>query len=874
MPSAKGISDKLREELGAPLEKTAREQGRKAGDQLGDGFSSGLKKAAGIAAAAFASVQIGSFVKDAIGAAASTGEALSKLGVLVGDSADELEDWSKTTARAFGISRLEALQATGVFANFFRGAGVGQKEAAKMSRAMVELATDMASFNDATPTETLDALRSGLVGETEPLRRFGVNLDDATLRLKALDLGLVSSTKETLPPAIKMQAAYAAILEQTTLQQGDYARTSGSLANQQKALQAQFADLTAELGAGLLPIAQRVVGALANGLLPAFQDAIPVVVQMVESVFDAGAGLAELVAPLANVAGLLGGFGVGAAATGLALAKIAEGVRAAKTAIDAMALSAGTLTGGLGLIGAALGGVLLLAFTKFSADAAAAKERQKELTTALSEAGDPAQGLVERLDELTGSLSNVKKETEGATEGVRTVDAVFAQAEAAADDTERTFIKLGISAKEMADVTREGGKAFSDAASQALNLAAGTSDLGLATERASETQAAFIRSLFEAEAAGRITGEELGDMLQTLDDVSTAWDDTREAQTASIQADIDKAISLEAVSSAWVEDQRAASGAKDEYGQLLFIGQQLAKVLEDQGLAADSAAGSTANMGAEAGSAALSASQLEAEQKAAEQAAKDHEAALDSLTSTLSGYINTAQQAEVAQDQWAKTASNLHQEIVKQIEANTEGAAATEGYTDAAISNREAFRQLVDIAQQDIAAKIRQGASTAEVTALAASYAGRLNEVAAITGVGETATDRYEQQIREAAAAVNAARGELGALDDMAVSVPVDIYVSVIPTSEQAANINVGKGLLGLAAGGPVRAGDAYVVGEEGPELFVPKMSGQIIPNDEMTGGSPLVAGGPAETIVIEVPLTLNGREIQREIVRLERAGR
>ena len=47
-----------------------------------------------------------------------------------------------------------------------------------------------------------------------------------------------------------------------------------------------------------------------------------------------------------------------------------------------------------------------------------------------------------------------------------------------------------------------------------------------------------------------------------------------------------------------------------------------------------------------------------------------------------------------------------------------------------------------------------------------------------------------------------------------------------------------GKGFAGfMASGGPVSAGSSYVVGEQGPELFVPHASGTIVPNNKMSGG-------------------------------------
>ncbi len=42
----------------------------------------------------------------------------------------------------------------------------------------------------------------------------------------------------------------------------------------------------------------------------------------------------------------------------------------------------------------------------------------------------------------------------------------------------------------------------------------------------------------------------------------------------------------------------------------------------------------------------------------------------------------------------------------------------------------------------------------------------------------------------------------------------------------------------GRAMGGPVSGGSPYVVGEQGPELFVPHASGTIVPNNKMGGGS------------------------------------
>jgi len=235
---------------------------------LGDSFNqtsrSSEKMRDGVKlAAAAAAVAVGLFAKKSIDVASDISESTSKINVVFGKSSKSVLDFAETSATSLGISKRAALEAAGTFGNLFVSLKLPQAEAAKMSTKMLTLAADMASFNNATPAEALEAIRSGLVGETEPLRRFGVNMNDATLRNEALKEGLIKTTKDALSPAVKAQAAYGLMLAQTGTAQGDFAKTSGGLANQQRILAARFEDLQGELGAKLLP----VVNKLMDGML-------------------------------------------------------------------------------------------------------------------------------------------------------------------------------------------------------------------------------------------------------------------------------------------------------------------------------------------------------------------------------------------------------------------------------------------------------------------------------------------------------------------------------------------------------------------------------------------------------------------------------
>lgn len=270
-------------------------------------------------------------------AASDLDESVSKSGVVFGEAADRVQAWSATAADAFGQSQRQALEAAGTFGNLFTSMGFGSDQSADMSMKLVQLASDLASFNNIDPTEALDALRSGLVGETEPMRRLGVNMNEATLRAEALALGLDASTS-TLTPAVKAQAAYSLILKQTKNAQGDFTRTADGLANSQRTAKARFEDAAAALGDALVPVMADAAKAI-SALLGWFND-LPGPVKTAVTWLTAVGGAAAVLAPKL-------------VAVGSAIKTVDAAVKGSTLAGTA---GAGTLAGGLtAVIGAAAG---------------------------------------------------------------------------------------------------------------------------------------------------------------------------------------------------------------------------------------------------------------------------------------------------------------------------------------------------------------------------------------------------------------------------------------------------------------------------------------------------------------------------------------
>jgi len=202
-------------------------------------------------------------------AASDLQESTSKATVVFGEGITTVQEFADVSAESVGLSEAAALEATATFGNLFVALGATKEAATELAPGVVTLAADLASFNNLSVDETLEKLRSGLVGEIEPLRSLGISFGAAEVEAKAMELGLASANGEITEGA-KLQARWALILEQSTTAQGDFARTSDGLANQQRILTAEFQNAVTTLGQALLPALLEGVGVAREELIPAF----------------------------------------------------------------------------------------------------------------------------------------------------------------------------------------------------------------------------------------------------------------------------------------------------------------------------------------------------------------------------------------------------------------------------------------------------------------------------------------------------------------------------------------------------------------------------------------------------------------------------
>jgi len=215
-----------------------------------------IKKAALPAAAALAGLAAAGY--QTAKAASDFNETINKSRVIFGNASAGIEKFAQSAAKNIGQSKQEAIDAAATFGIFGKAAGKTGEDLANFSVDLVKLSSDVASFNNAKPAEVALAFGAALRGEAEPVRRFGVLLNDATIKAEAMRLGIFEGSG-ALSAQQKVLAVQSLLIKQTSDAQGDFARTSTGAANQQRILEATVKDLKVELGQAFLPILEKVL---------------------------------------------------------------------------------------------------------------------------------------------------------------------------------------------------------------------------------------------------------------------------------------------------------------------------------------------------------------------------------------------------------------------------------------------------------------------------------------------------------------------------------------------------------------------------------------------------------------------------------------
>lgn len=239
------LSDKARAELRALSQEV---------DATSKHIKGGMQEASIATDLAGAAMGAGLIViaKKAIETSSAVEEMKNRFAVAFGDATSSMKQWAEETAKDMGRSKYDMMDYAASFQTLFKAMNFGTSTAANMSKQLAKLSVDLSSFRDVSAEEIMVNLKSGLVGETEAVRKFGIDLSEGALKAELYAMGLRKNAEEATM-AEKMQARLNLIMRQTTMAQGDAARTIDSWSNMMRVAAAAVKDISIAVGDNLIP---------------------------------------------------------------------------------------------------------------------------------------------------------------------------------------------------------------------------------------------------------------------------------------------------------------------------------------------------------------------------------------------------------------------------------------------------------------------------------------------------------------------------------------------------------------------------------------------------------------------------------------------
>lgn len=235
-------------------------------------------------------------------AASDLQQAVGGTEAVFGKASTTIDSYAKKAAEAAGLSERAFRELTSQIGGLLTGLGFTQDEAARTSVSLAQLGADLAAAFGGRPEEAVQALGAALRGETDPLERFGVSLNQSAVNLKAVELGLATSTSKVDANA-KAQATLALISERTANIQGQFGREADTAAGRAATFQAKIENLRAEIGTNLLPVMSTALG-----ILETVTDVFAALPGPVQLAIVALAGIAAVAGPINQTARALGGM--------------------------------------------------------------------------------------------------------------------------------------------------------------------------------------------------------------------------------------------------------------------------------------------------------------------------------------------------------------------------------------------------------------------------------------------------------------------------------------------------------------------------------------------------------------------------------------
>lgn len=265
-------------------------------NNLSNSFS-GLKR---IALGALSITALVKLSKEMIKLSSDLIEVQNVVDTVFGDMANSINDFAKSALKSFGLTELQAKNYASTIGAIVKASGVGKEATLEMSEGITKLTGDVASFYNLDHDTAFQKLRSGITGETEPLKSLGVVMTVANLEAYRLSRGITTSY-QAMSQAEKTALRYNFILDTLSDAQGDFSKTQGSWSNQVRIMVGQIQQLGAILGGFLQKVLYPILTVVNQILSLAISGAAALAkmfgfdmesLQVQQGVAGAGAGVA------------------------------------------------------------------------------------------------------------------------------------------------------------------------------------------------------------------------------------------------------------------------------------------------------------------------------------------------------------------------------------------------------------------------------------------------------------------------------------------------------------------------------------------------------------------------------------------------------
>ncbi len=487
---------RLRDEMSQAIVRameTVRKETKQASTVAGQSFTQlgGTLRSFGTGLSVAVTLPIAAAGTAIIGAAMNAVESENLFQVSFGGMADAARDWSEQVSEALKVNEYELRRNSATLFTMFESMGLAKQGAFDMSTGLTQLSLDMASFYNLRPDEAFDKLRAGIVGESEPLKRLGILIDETTVKTAAYTAGIAKQGAE-LTQQQKVQARFIAIMEQTAKAQGDLARTADSPTNALRSFRQMVGELSVELGTALLPVVS---------------DALRLLTSFLPHVEAAVKWFAALPEPVRNVA-------LGVAAVAAAIGPILVPLGLVVSAIGSLAPMLPAVATGFALMTGPIGAVVL-AVTALAGAVLLFKNRIDDVTKRGESDGKYFTEAGKKMEETAKKARELEASAKPLASGFKLVIEQFAHTKDAATNFDILASRIAQARKEVSDLS----PAVRSQLVQALKSGAfGMEELQKATGLSDMALKLFSKSLDAADDAAEDAEKHLDALIGSMKD--------------------------------------------------------------------------------------------------------------------------------------------------------------------------------------------------------------------------------------------------------------------------------------------------------------------------------------------------------------------